>query len=853
MTKRYLSTFLLLSALLPGMAKELTPEQALQRAKDDSPAFMARRAGKATPQLVHTSLSETGVPAIYIFNNAGGKGFMALSADDAAIPLLGYSDRWNFSADNMPPQLKWWLEEYGRQIDFARRNNLSSASFSRKISHSGERTAIEPMVKTMWDQIAPFNEQCPLSGSERTWTGCVATAMAQVMKYWDYPEKGTGSITYSIESIEKKVTLNFELKKFDWDNMLDAYIEGQYTQEEADAVAYLMKACGYSVKMQYSMDASGALGMNIGNALTKYFGYDGNLLYTLRQYYSSTEWDDMMYENLRNVGPVMYGGGSTLGGGHSFVCDGYDGEGLYHFNWGWSGMSDGYFALEALNPDALGTGGGGGGGYNFSQDAVFGIQPPTGQPVEERKAFLAQEGELSGTLSGNKLSFSLVNSEEAMWVNYNPTTLKVKFGAMFYPQGSEAQPIYHDISDKRVSLEPGYGTSPQVLSASIDLKSLNLADGTYKVVCGSVPVEQGALAPATDGTGFVEVKPRYGNPNYFILKVDNGKYSVDNALLPPLKIRGEIVGDLYYGMLTTVRVTVENTSDIERTSGFAPVFMDSEGPLLLGESICVSIPPKSTLTREWSTSLTQFVQYINPYLNTPLLFTFFDETGYDFYTNEFSQTVVMKENPGTPKIRVSQALTVEGSYTENNMMVIPNPNDIRISGELTLTSGYFNYPVVVCLCIPATNDQVEIINTASQNVLMTTDTEDSRKATLNLTMSNPLADPEQQYYFALTYQGMSGLVQLGNIIPVKFADPSGISDIESDSEPVISINRNADEAVVKATAPINSVNVFDITGRSVDTEISFNGHSATIKLPINGIYIISVKDEAGNEKAFKVN
>ncbi|MDE6338745.1 MAG: C10 family peptidase, partial [Muribaculaceae bacterium] len=575
MKRSFITPMLLLSLAVPGMSKEINPEEALQRAGSASSFIATKGIEKASPRLVHTALSEKGSPAVYVFNNADDRGFLILSADDAAIPVLGYSESGSFTADNIPPQLEWWLSEYGRQIEFAREKNLPPCKpAKRSISRSGARVAIGPLMKTKWDQVQPYNGQCPLEGTDRTWTGCVATAMAQVMKYWNYPEKGTGSITYSIESLEKKVTMNFGLKNFDWGKMSDTYIEGQYTQEEADAVAYLMKACGYSVKMQYSMDASGALAMNIGHALTKYFNYDPNVLYTLRQYYSSEQWEEMIYDNLLNVGPIMYGGGSTLGGGHSFVCDGYDGEGMFHFNWGWSGMSDGYFALDALNPDSLGIGGGTGGGYNFSQDAVFGIQPPTGKPVEQRAAFITQEGDLSGRVSANALYFSLVNSGEGMWVNYNPVNLKVKFGAMFYPQGdSDAKPVYYDISDKRLSLEPGYGTSPQVLGANINLKTLGLADGIYKVVCGSVEVQPGTTSLPTDGTGFVEIRPTYGLPNYFTLKVENGKYSVTNDLPAPLKIKGEIVGDLYYGALTTVRVTVENPSDFERSSGFAPVFM----------------------------------------------------------------------------------------------------------------------------------------------------------------------------------------------------------------------------------------------------------------------------------------
>ena len=209
------------------------------------------------------------------------------------------------------------------------------------------------MITAMWDQIEPYNNMAPLYGSERTYTGCVATTMAMVMDYWNYPEKGQGKVSYTASTIGKRIELDFSKRKFDWDNMLRSYdIDGEYSAEQTDAVAYLMKACGYAVKMDYSTSASATLAMYIGQAMAKYFNYDPNYRYELRLHHSSSEWEQIIYDNLKNAGPVLYGGGSYLGGGHSFVCDGYDGNGFFHFNWGWSGISNGYFSLDALQPDA---------------------------------------------------------------------------------------------------------------------------------------------------------------------------------------------------------------------------------------------------------------------------------------------------------------------------------------------------------------------------------------------------------------------------------------------------------------------------------------------------------------------
>lgn len=395
-------TSLALAAILTvanAQAAHVTPEEALARAAKDMPAKTPAKLRMATPHLAHTALSPDGSPAVYVFNAAGRTGYMLLPADDTARPVLGYCDEGSFDADAMPPAMKWWLDEYSAQIEYAS-SRLQNYPSSQLPNYTPAREAIEPMITAMWDQIEPYNNMAPLYGSERTYTGCVATTMAMVMDYWNYPEKGQGKVSYTASTIGKRIELDFSKRKFDWDNMLRSYdIDGEYSAEQTDAVAYLMKACGYAVKMDYSTSASATLAMYIGQAMAKYFNYDPNYRYELRLHHSSSEWEQIIYDNLKNAGPVLYGGGSYLGGGHSFVCDGYDGNGFFHFNWGWSGISNGYFSLDALQPDALGSGGGAGGGYSFTQDAVLGIQPPTGAPAEPRVETFVQMGSLSGSVS----------------------------------------------------------------------------------------------------------------------------------------------------------------------------------------------------------------------------------------------------------------------------------------------------------------------------------------------------------------------------------------------------------------------------------------------------------------------
>lgn len=510
------------SIAIEAYSTPLTPAAALQRLESSSAAKV--RAADLGYSLAHTVKTCQGEPAVYIFNRANDNGFCIVAADTRAYPLLGYGDR-NFSADDMSPAMQWWLDEYARRIESAPDEYDSQLYDAKKITRPA-REAIEPLLKTQWDQGQPYNSMCPIIGSERTATGCVATSMAQVMNYFKYPERGEGTITYNAIQSQKRLSLNFALTPFGWDDMLDSYKEGQYTQQQADAVAYLMKACGYSVKMDYGLDASSAFSLLIAKSLTKYFKYDASARYLLRRQYSLSEWEQMIYDNLKDCGPAIYGGSSLSGDGHSFVVDGYD-NGYFHINWGWSGVSNGYFLLDALNPYELGIGGGSGGGFNYDQDVVLGIRPDTGNVVEPKPLAICQYGSLSATVDGNNLNFDLQGTEQKMWVNYNPETITVEFGVVIEDtiHDSGFETIATPVSNRQLEIKPGYGTTPALLHPAMDLTELDLEDGTYTVTFAT---------HITDGDDklWTPVIPDYGCSNYVILKKESGRYSVINSPTP---------------------------------------------------------------------------------------------------------------------------------------------------------------------------------------------------------------------------------------------------------------------------------------------------------------------------------
>ncbi len=777
MKRKLFAGILLAGTTLSLYATPVTPEQALERL-GQSTANVMKAPGA---QLAHTTLTAAGSPAIYVFNRPMNGGYMVISADDVAYPLLGYTDTGSFQEDEMPPQLKWWLDEYARQIQYASEHPSGLVPSSvRKISGElGE--AISPQIKTKWDQVTPYNDMCPLYGTVRTYTGCVATAMAQVMNYWQYPEVGQGSISYDCESLGKRLSLNFANRKFEWDKMLDNYDYGQYNDEQAEAVAYLMKAAGYSVKMDYAPDSSGALAMNIANGLQKYFNYDPNMLYTLRMYYSASEWEKLIYDNLKNVGPILYGGGSMLGGGHSFVCDGYDGNGYFHFNWGWSGMSDGYFSLDALNPQALGSGGGGGGGYNFTQDAVLGIQPPTGLPVEERQLKMTQMGSLAGVISGNNLKFDLFAEEGAMWVNYNPTTMKLRFGAIFEPQGDTGGDTkFILVSNQAFSIAPGYGTDPAHLNPTVNLAEAELSDGTYKVTFATIPTEE-------EDPQYVPVQECYGYYNYIILKKDGNKYSLDINPVDRLSVKdGGIIGDLYYGCMATVSVTVVNDNDIELTKGFAPALIMNGSLYFLGESIFLTVQPGEEVTREWTTSFTLLQQMMGITSDTEFQLTFFDESSYNFYAEDFYKTVVMKpmlEYPnvsliGEPVITGAEIVKEKVGNMEREVYVVTDRMNIGVEATFMLRSGIFSYNMYACTCLPDWTgvgaSDVEILAYAGYPMIMEVDEESN----FDTVLAMPNAQPDEYYMLLMAYEMQGMLVPVtGRSIVFRLGEPGGVEEI----------------------------------------------------------------------------
>lgn len=314
---------------------------------------------------------------LYIFS--GDNGFVIVSADDRVTPIIGYSNNNAFVLNNDMTNVAYWLDKANDEIQYAIDNDIEATDEIKrewKTLAQGirpdvrNRSVVEALLTTEWNQDAPYNEMCP-GGSM---TGCGATAMAQVMKYWNWPKVGVGQKTYN-ENDYGQISVNFAATLYDWDNMLDS--PTKYSPEvNRKAVATLMYHCGVAMEMDYGLDGSGAYPTEISPAMITYFGYKSSTIkdVVFQYYMSNAYWANILKEELDESRPMVYNGWDTEGMGHSFVCDGYDEYDNFHFNWGWGGYCDGYFAIGALSP-GIGGIGSGSGHYNERNYIVKGIEP----------------------------------------------------------------------------------------------------------------------------------------------------------------------------------------------------------------------------------------------------------------------------------------------------------------------------------------------------------------------------------------------------------------------------------------------------------------------------------------------
>ena len=482
--KRFPTLFLCAALAVSAWADRVSQEDAATVANNFMNAGASLSGAKKAPakRMVLKKAAQAEESQFYIYENADGEGWVMVAANDIARPILAYSDEGQFRFDNQPDNIKSWLGGYNKQIKNAEINQLEASEEIKaewQTLRKGERRAkqavvVSPMLTTLWDQDNPYWKYCPKKSGENTLTGCVATAMAQVMNYWEWPVTGSGTASTTCDGTT--YTVNFANTTYDWNNMNNRYAmyynEGdQYytstslgTTAQQDAVATLMYHCGVAVQMSYGTNDEGGSGAQTvrfnsnnesyrcaQNALWKNFGYNKS---KIKGYYRNggsgysswtrANWIAMLKEELDAARPIMYAGGDSQNQyGHSFVCDGYDSSNKFHFNWGWSGYCNGYYDVDALDPGPGGSGSGDAGDYSYYQDVIIGIEPPeVGHTIKLNGTGCTLSSDKQRVENGNSVTITITPTD----ATYDYTSTTVTLG------GATISSSYYTLNSGKTTL-----------------------------------------------------------------------------------------------------------------------------------------------------------------------------------------------------------------------------------------------------------------------------------------------------------------------------------------------------------------------------------------------------------------
>ncbi len=496
-------------------------------------------------ELVHTAKT------YYAFNRGNKDGFVIVANDDmVTTPVLGYADNGEFRTEGMPANMRWWLSVYEKEITSLQARKFQAAP---RITRAAEKLEnIEPLIQTKWDQGAPYNDLSPTYKGQKCFTGCVATAMAQVIYHHRWPNRGRGSNTYAWSykgEFQRNLSSNFSSHVYDYDAMALNYNDGKsHSETETKAVAQLMYDAGVSVDMEYGPDASGAQDAKASIALYKYFNYDRSVLRALRDLYGTREWEQMLHADLAANQPIFYTGGNK-DVAHAFVIDGYQ-DGYFHVNWGWSGVSDGYFLITVLDPSQQGIGGGAE-GYNSYQTATLNVKRP--QTGSTFSVLFYSDADFSVEKVGDQGNYSqnaTAKFTSPIW-NGTITAQSASMGIRVVSE-NEKDTTYIKWPYTNVSIEPLHG----YVEYEVSLTSFPRTEGKYIVT----------PAVCTSNGKWHNVKTYVGRRQHIVATVENKRiqftypedYTTEN-----LVTNVSFSGKAFAGKTKTITVSLENTGERE--------------------------------------------------------------------------------------------------------------------------------------------------------------------------------------------------------------------------------------------------------------------------------------------------
>jgi len=759
----------------------------------------------------------------YIFNKGNGQGFVIVSGDDATKTILGYSDEGTFSVDNMPENLQSWLNFYQSEIKYAMESGRS-ATLPDSVQTVALRSAsaMSPLLGNIkWDQGEPYNILCPVNQTtkEQTVTGCVATAMAQIMMYHKWPVSGTGSNSYATTSYGT-LSVDFSKTSYDWNNMLDGY-GGTSTLKQDTAVATLMYHCGVAVNMNYNTAGNGgsaAYNSDAARALINKFGFDADIQTCNRNLYTNTDWKNRIKSELDAARPVFYAG-TTETTGHAFVCDGYDSNNLFHINWGWGGMSNGYFELSALEPSSAGIGGATG-GYSQNQVIITGIQKPDGVTNTTYQLGMASMGLTSSKTSLTNISNTTFNVSFG-FCNLGLNNFSGNLGIGLYKNGV----FQRVLSSKSASLSSYYQIGSTSIN-SISLSSVTTA-GDYQLFCIYQPngsTSWSVLNATNVLNNYLNVTISSGNPQTATIQKP--------VTQPSLSLTGAIqqVGNAYQNKTANFSVTIQNAGT-EFYSNLG-IRIDSISKASVSQYInygVVCIPAGETKTFTFSGDVT-----CKPG-------SYYAVAVYDS-TNSYSTTDMKQIGPlsyGQIPVAILNEPSAASLVWVNNLS-LPNGTTVYRNEDVTLnaavrnTGGFFDSEMLAFV-FPSTGGSSLGYLGPKTFYIETNETQN-----ISLTGSFDLAPGN--YKFALYYY-RSNWTQISNTLAFTLVDR--VTDLNNDKATDFTIYPNPvkDRLNIKTAESIIKTQVFDLSGRMVLNAQESKELAVSSLKP--GIYLLRVETENG--------
>ena len=800
----------------------------------------------------------------YVFNVNANDGFVIISGDDVVLPILGYSNKGSYSTTNHSPAFKKWMENYKNQILYAKANSITATQeikarwdelLNPQNNNTNQRTkgakTVTPLVQTTWDQgngSGYYNDACPAdatlpdanNNSSHCVTGCPATAMGQILKYWNYPTMGSGFHSYNATTYGT-LSANFGGTTYNWANM-----PNNVSSTNAD-VAQLMFHIGVAVEMNYTPDESGAYVIvatspnataNCEYAYKTYFGYDPTTLQGLqRSNYSDAAWKALLKTELDANRPVQYDGFGTQGG-HTFVCDGYDINDNFHMNWGWSGTDDGFYDLNALNPAVLGAGGGAG-GFNSNQEAVIGIKPLTIIPTNSTIDLYS-----TITVTPNPIGFAQAFTVNADVINNGTGSFVGSFAAaLFTTSGTFINFVQID-STGGTPLAPGYHYTGGLTFSSNGMLTVpgNYLMGIYFKPSG------GNWTLAGSGT--------FTNPVSVTIAGPYNAINLYSAITPSST-------DFVQGAAASVNVNIINSGTLTYTGAYSADLYDLNGNFVqnIGQySETAGLPAGNT----YNTALTfgpititanpgTYILAISEYDNTASTWYL---AGTTYFTNPVNINVVapaiqpdMYEVNNTEQTAYNFPLSFVSDYAH----IITTGSNIHVGSDIdyyqvNLPAGY-NYTITT-----RANDSYSSAdgNTYTDDVLWSYDTGSGFGTTYDDVMpGNIIINGAGNVVFQVaSYNaGTTGTYVL-DIQINRVATALGISEVNNTNNlfRIYPNPTNSKSVVVSQQALENAtVKLINLTGQTLTEVNNQRGNQFSLDLSNqpSGIYFVEVQQQNG--------